>query len=325
MLIEPFAAYGFNKAHAASYGRVAYQTAYMKANFPAIYMSAVLTADSGDVEKIGEIVNECKRMGIPVLPPSVNESSTGFTVVKDDGPDKIRFGLTTIKNFGEAVARSIIEARERGGKFKSLSDFLRRIKDRNLNKKSLESLAKSGALDELGERGAMLGNLEYLLEYHKETAKEIANQDSLFGLTAAEDAPLRLSQVPPATTTDKLSWEKELLGLYLSGHPLDKYREVLAKRELNIKRAKEELKEGMITVLTGMVEETKTIFTKKNESMCFLRMADFNDSIETVIFPKVYEEFKKMLVPEKCLAIRGRISHRNGAVSIIADRIKALT
>jgi DNA polymerase-3 subunit alpha len=181
-LIEPFAAYGFNKAHAASYGRVAYQTSYMKANFPAIYMSAVLTAESGDVEKINEIISECKRMNIPVLPPDINESFGGFTVVTDEktGEEKIRFGLYTIKNFGEGIGGVIINERKQNGKFKSLADFLDRIKDKNLNKKSLEALIKSGAMDALGERGSMLGNLESILAYNKEKNKAPENQDSLW-------------------------------------------------------------------------------------------------------------------------------------------------
>jgi DNA polymerase-3 subunit alpha len=171
-LIEPFAAYGFNKAHAASYGRVAYQTSYMKANFPAIYMSAVLTADSGDVEKIAEIINECKRMKIPILPPDINESFSQFTVIVSEGEggvDRIRFGLVTIKNFGQGIATAIIDERKKGGKFRSLTDFLDRIKDRNLNKKSLEALIKVGALDSLGlDRGVLLSNIETLLAHNKE-------------------------------------------------------------------------------------------------------------------------------------------------------------
>ena len=171
-LFEPFQGYGFNKAHAASYGLVAYQTAYMKAHFPATYMSAVLTADAGDVEKIAEFINDCKHMNIPVLPPNVNESFQDFTVVKVTGqPDTIRFGLTTIKNFGEGIANTIIEERKKNGKFKSLSNFLDRIKDKNLNKKSLEALIKTGALDEFGERGQMLGNVENMLTYSKEAGK----------------------------------------------------------------------------------------------------------------------------------------------------------
>ena len=245
-LIEPFAAYGFNKAHAASYGRVSYQTAYMKANFPVEFMTAILTADAGDVDKISEIITECKRIGIQVLPPNVNESYTDFTVVEDkrkthstsDELGKIRFGLYTIKNFGADISDIIIKERKHGGKFKSYSDFLERIKHRNLNKKSLEALVKSGAMDDLGERGQMLGNMEESLAYHKEFLDGNGEQESLFGEMADQSsAPVfRLKDSPPATKEEKLLWEKELLGLYISGHPLDKHRDRLEKRNSNIKK-----------------------------------------------------------------------------------------
>ena len=334
-LIEPFAAYGFNKAHAASYGKVAYQTAYMKANFPAIYMSAVLTAESGDVEKVGETIAECKRMGIEVLPPSINESFSGFTVVKTPIPDlptykltnlqtKIRFGLTTIKNFGEGVADSIIAERKNAGRFSSLSDFLRRIRDKNLNKKSLEALIKSGALDEFGERGTFLGNLEKLLLFAKESANAPENQSSLFSTLPNAPADIRLDAVKVVAQTEKLAWEKELLGLYISGHPLDKWRTILDKREVNIKKIREGMKEGMMVVVGGIIEEARTILTKGNEQMMFAKISDFTGSLEAVVFPRVFTEHKKLLAPEKCVIIKGRISERNGEKSIIAEKIKPL-
>ena len=324
-LFEPFQGYGFNKAHAASYGKVAYQTAYLKANFPAIYMSSVLTADSGDVEKIGETISECKRMGIPVLPPSVNESFSQFTVVKGDENYKIRFGLVTIKNFGQGVSTAIIEERKRNGRFKSLGDFLTRVQDKNLNKKSLEALIKAGALDEFGERGIMLANTENLLAYNRECSQTPTSQDSLFGDFQDASIPdLRLEPAPAATPTEKLTWEKELLGLYISGHPLDKYREKLEKREVNIRRVKEELREGMEAVVAGIVEEARAIITKNNDQMMFLKIADFTGSIEVVIFPRVFNDYKKILAPEKLLAIKGRISNRNGVISLIAEKIKEL-
>jgi DNA polymerase-3 subunit alpha len=335
-LIEPFAAYGFNKAHAASYGRVAYQTAYMKANFPAIYMSAVLTADSGDVEKIGEIITECKRMDIPVLPPSVNESFGGFTVVKSQTgePDKIRFGLTTIKNFGEGIAKAIIEERK-NEKFKSLSDFLERIKDKNLNKKSLEALVKSGSMDEFGDRSQLLGNIEALLAYNKERANESQDQDSLFGLMADNSSipVFRLAPVPAITTSEKLAWEKELLGLYISGHPLDKYRSVIEKRGVTIKLIKEkaakekeatdDIKEFSVTV-AGIIEDVRPIITKKNEAMCFLKLADLTGSIDVVVFPRTFAQSKNLILPEKCFAIKGKVSERNGELSMIVDSMMPL-
>lgn len=334
-LIEPFAAYGFNKAHAASYGKVAYQTAYMKANFPAIYMSAVLTADSGDVEKIAEIITECKRMKISVLAPSINESFGGFTVVRDESStpssnagETIRFGLYTIKNLGEGIADTIIAERKRGGKFKSLADFLDRIKDKNLNKKSLEALIKSGAMDEFGERGQFLANIDSILEYNKEKNKAPENQDSLFGLLAdTSSVPgLKLKEAPPATQDEKLNWERELLGLYISGHPLDKFKDKLEKRDISISKIKEGegYKEGTVVVIGGLIEEIKEINTKKGDVMVFIKVTDLTGSIEAVAFPKTFAESRNVLRAEQCVAMKGKVSHRNGAISLIVEKVKAL-
>ncbi len=343
-LIEPFASYGFNKAHAASYGRVAYQTAYLKANFPAIYMSAVLTADSGDVEKIGEFITECNKMKIPVLPPDINESFGPFTVVKKEGgPDKIRFGLTTIKNFGEGISKIIIHDRKKNGKFKSLSEFLNRIIDRNMNKKSLEALIKTGALDEFGERGQMLANIEGLLKYNKEMSKADNSQDSLFGLSeSGVKQDFKMDSAEPATMKQKLAWERELLGLYISGHPLDRYKDVFAKQKISIKKIKDpsEVEDSKLhgaretkTVkelvnsgqpVGGIIEEVRIISTKNNDQMAFLKIADLTGSIEAVVFPRTFTQYKEILVPDKCIAFVAKISDRNGEVSLIIERMKAL-
>ncbi len=351
-LIEPFAAYGFNKAHAASYGRVSYQTAYMKANFPAIYMSSVLTADSGDVEKIGEFITDCKKMGIPVLPPSVNESFSDFTVVKTPsvsphgtGPDrdKIRFGLTTIKNFGEGISKTIIHERKAKGKFKSLSDFLERIQTKDMNKRSLEALIKTGALDDLpaqsgfADRGVMLANMENLLRYNKEVSKRDQNQDSLFGIFDGNNTPddtkkyeaFTLESAEKATMKDKLAWEKDLLGLYISGHPLDKYRATLEKQPINIKRIIEETETVKKEIdggkpIGGIIEEVREIMTKNNEPMAFIKIADFTGSIDAVVFPRTYSQFKSAIAPDKCIAAICKVSERNGEISLIIERLKVL-
>jgi DNA polymerase-3 subunit alpha len=364
-LIEPFAAYGFNKAHAASYGRVAYQTSYMKANFPAIYMSAVLTADSGDVEKIAEIITECKRMHIPILPPDINESFSQFTVIKGEvgQPDLIRFGLITIKNFGQGIATAIIDERKRGGHFTSLIDFTTRVRDKNLNKKSLEALIKAGALDCFGyDRGTLLGNVETILAHNKEHDKMPENQDSLFGLMSDKSTvpTLKLVDVPPALSAEKLIWEKELLGLYISGHPLEKYRtniEKLGTSIAKIKEKKEEIQvdiaempaipivkktqkpefkkpydrnarktpEKDMIILGVIIEEVKPITTKKGEAMLFLKVADFTGSIEAVVFPRTYREFRTAFIPEQCVAIKASISERNGEKSLIIEKVKKLS
>ena len=369
-LFEPFQGYGFNKAHAASYGKVAYQTAYMKANFPALYMAAALTAESGDTETIGQYIKECNRMGIPVLPPNVNESFKGFTVVEQpktglDGhlsregqlgarEEVVRFGLVTIKNFGEGIADSIINERKAHGKFVSLEDFLVRIKDRNLNKKSLESLIKAGAMDAFGDRGVLLSNLDHLLTYNKETSALPAHEDTLFGSLSKEDfsAKLVLDGGVEATMDEKLGWEKELLGLYISGHPLDKYKEKFEKSEMNIgklkeisrplfleppvfpegtskdkiKKEKERIKKekDKMYVVAGMITAAREIITKTNTRMMFLTLSDLTDSIECVVFSRTYEAMKEIFVPDACIAIKGKVNERNGELSLVVEKAKKL-
>jgi len=335
-LIEPFAAYGFNKAHAASYGKVAYQTAYMKANFPVEYMAAVLTAESGDVDTVGIMVAECKRIGIPVLPPDVNESFGDFTVIleklsKSDfnsievglryPKDSIRFGLNSIKNFGRGVAEAIITECKKGGRYISLSDFLRRVTDQNLNKKGLESLIMCGALDSLGERGQMLASIELLLEYHR--GQKGGSSDSLFaGLGGSSDLILPAAKAAPLG--EKLKWEKELLGLYVSGHPLDQFKEKLKKRSMSIVEMKTKVMPGVTTVVAGMVEDVRVILTKSGDQMAFIKIMDETGVIEAVIFPKSFVEYKNILKPESCIALKGRLSNRNGELSLVAEALKAL-
>ncbi len=374
-LIEPFAAYGFNKAHAASYGRVAYQTAYMKANYPAPYMSAVLTADAGDTEKISEIIHECVRMGIEVLPPDINESFGPFSVVPskkntekttpsdmhdvdnrdvrgssdlsnevsvdtvnekisetttqfEDAwrhEDKIRFGLTTIKNFGEGISEAIIDERKAHGEYVSLQDFLSRVTSKNLNKKSLEALIMSGSLDRFYERGLMLNNIETLLSYHKEkNASKASAQDSLFGnLDSSSIHTLTLEHSEPASKNEKLVWEKELLGVYVSGHPLDAFKDELAKRP-RVGTIKNETRNGVPVITAGMVENVHEILTKKGDRMGFIALGDGVDTIELVAFPEVYKTHHELFVVGTCIAIQGKLSMRNEEPTVVIDRIKAL-
>ena len=319
--IETFAAYGFNKAHAASYGNLAYKTAYMKANFPVDYMAAVLTADAGDVEKIAEVVAECKHMGIRVLPPSVSESLGNFTVVDET---MIRFGLYSIKNFGTGVADSIIEKRAKKP-FADIADFLSRVGDKNLNKKSLESLIMCGALDEYADRGALIGNIDRLLEFHREHMKTPSDQGSLFGAAGAtQSAQLKLEPAAPASMDQRLIWEKELLGLYISGHPLDKHKEKMAKLKMDIKTFKEKFPRGMETVIGGYLETTQPILTKKGDRMLFAKLSDFSDNIELVAFPRVLQESAPLFVPGSCILVKGKYSDRNGQPGFVVEKAKAL-
>lgn len=336
-LIEPFAAYGFNKAHAASYGKVAYQTAYMKANYPVEYMAAVLTAEAGDIDTVSIMVGECKRLGIPVLPPDVNASFGDFTaMLGKHSPrtqkaaalagnieiDSIRFGLYSIKNFGRVVADEIIAERKTGGRFISLSDFLHRIKSQALNKKGLESLIQCGAMDSFGERGSMLASLELLLQYHRDAAADTGH-DSLFA-GMSEVAELKLPPAAEAPIASRLAWEKELLGLYVSGHPLDKFKEQLDKRPMTLAELKTKMTPGMTVVAAGIVEDIRMILTRGGDQMAFVKIADLSGNIEAAIFPRTYAAHKEILKPENVIALKGKLSERNGELSMVADKLKAL-
>lgn len=316
-LIEPFAAYGFNKAHAASYGRVAYQTAYAKANFPAEFMTAVLTAESGDIEKIAEIINECTRMGIPVLAPDVNESAGKFTTIKsaDNNSDRIRFGLESIKNVGVNVVGAIIEARTKDGRFKSLSDFIERIHHKDLNKKSLEAMAKTGALDSLGERNQILENMEYLLTFSKEMKQaSFLNQSSIFDNLMDSAPVLKLKPAILATESVKLAWEKELLGLYVSSHPLEQHRAVLEKKT---KAIKDLLASSLTVTVGGIINKYRKIITKTGKPMAFAQLADFSGEIEVVVFPDTYAKKPEIWEMDKIMLIKGNVQIRDNALKFI--------
>jgi DNA polymerase-3 subunit alpha len=321
-LFEPFQGYGFNKAHAASYGKVAYQTAYMKANHPVEYMAAILTADSGDIEKVSDAIVECSKLDIRVLKPDVNESFGNFTVVEKDGEDAIRFGLNSIKNFGEGIATIIISEREKNGRYTNLSNFLSRIRDKNLNRKSLESLIKSGSLDGFEyKRGRMLTYIDELLAYNKEQASD-TSQVSLFSVVENSNE-LTLPEAEQAPRRDMLRWEKELLGLYISGHPLDAHKDKLEKFGKTLEDARRGYI-GVETVIMGILSEVKPFTTKKGDKMAFIKISDYDSTMEAVAFPKTYTEYRDILVQENCVALKGKTNERNNERSFIIDKVKAL-
>ncbi|MEK7530850.1 MAG: DNA polymerase III subunit alpha, partial [Patescibacteria group bacterium] len=317
-LIEPFAAYGFGKAHAASYGKVAYQTAYMKANFPDDYMSSLMSADAGDVETVALHVAECLRLGIKVLPPDVNESFETFAVT---APMVIRFGLNSIKNIGDGVAHMIIAERAEHGPYNTLGDFAVRVGSAVINKKSIESLIKAGALDRFGERAAMLEKTEELASINKRDDTHV-DQGALF----AASSSVPTVTLSPITTplTDKLLWEKELLGIYVSGHPIDNHKAVLDKYPRSIYNAIHEDRAGIPLVVGGLVETVKPILTKKGDRMGFVTLADREASIECVVFPEIFAKHKSDLEPGKVALVKGKLSRRNGIPSLIVDKVKGL-
>ncbi len=322
-LIEPFAAYGFNKAHAASYGRVAYQTAYMKANYPEEYMAAVLTAEAGDTEEVAKLVQECRRMGITVAPPHVNHSHPSFTEHTQE--HQIRFGLVSIKNFGEGVARAIVEEREAHGPFSSLEDFLARMDHTLLNRRALESLILSGALDHLGyEREQMVEHIERLLTYLREVRAGSSSQPSLFAAEGESHPPLRLPPVPPWPLQKRLSYEKALLGIYVSGHPLDTYRDVMAHRKASNRAIKERVPVEAKATAAGVVTEVREVYSRRGEKMAFVQLEDLEDRIEVAFFPDAYHTYRSLIAPEACLAVEGKVTLRNDEKSLVAERVKTL-
>ena len=322
-LFEPFQGYGFNKAHAACYGRVAYQTAYMKANYPGEYMCAVLTAESGDTEKIADIITETKRMGIPVLPPDVNESLKDFTLLRTpDAPDQIRFGLLTIKNLGENIADAVIAERRAGGEFTDIENFTKRVHHKDLNKKSLESLICSGACDRFGDRAMLLANVDQLLTYSREQQRDYnSGQDSLFGSTAAANLPaLRLREAPKASNSQKLMWEKELLGLFISDHPMRDYQARISdeKGVVSIRDLIASKKSNQ-TKIAGMVIKSQKIVTKTGKPMVFTVLEDMTSKIEVVVFPTVLSQHPEAFEENKVLIISGKLNDRDGIPKFLCE------
>jgi DNA polymerase-3 subunit alpha len=317
--IEPFAAYGFNKSHSASYAVVSYQTAYMKANYPVEFMAAVMTAESGDETKIYAAVEECKTMGIQVLAPDVIESYGDFTVVDEK---TIRFGLNGIKNLGSDVVRSIIQARKDEKPCDTLENFLISCYTKTFNKKSWEALVKAGALDRFGERGQLLANTEEVLDFLRDHFKvQHEGQNSLFG-KSLQIGKLKLRQVEPAGEEEKLAWEKEHLGLYVSAHPLGRYTKVL-KDMVKIRELTEDAAERMVTI-GGIIAKLKRTLTRKNDPMAFFTADDGTGTLEVLVFPKLMPKVVHFLEVDKIVQITGRVSDKDGELKLIAEDIQEL-
>ncbi|MEI8143495.1 MAG: DNA polymerase III subunit alpha [Candidatus Berkelbacteria bacterium] len=322
--IETFAGYGFNKAHAASYGLVAYQTAYLKSNYPPEYMSALMTSNKDDLDKLAMEIDECTRMGIKVLPPSVNESFVDFGVVVDTG--NVRFGLSAVKNVGKAVAEEIVRERESGGVFKDLPSLLTRLNEKVINKKSLESLVMSGALDDLVERAEALYNMPKILEFSSQIRKnKSANQNSLFGDDIAVEAKLNLETTKPAPKKLRLQWERELLGIYVSEHPLtDAMHLIEPNRSIKLSELKDG-EEGQFVRVCGIVTTIQKILTRNKDQMFFVRMEDSVVNCEVLIFPKILEKYRDTIASDKIITVDGFLSFKDGSAKILADEIYEVT
>jgi len=320
--VLPFAQYGFNKSHSVAYGMIAYHTAYLKAHFPVEFMASVLTSEKADVERISFLIDECKEMGVEVLPPDINESFRNFSVVP--GESKIRFGLLAIKNVGENIVDAILEERKKNGPFENFSDFASRIDNKDFNKKSIESLIKAGAFDKFEERGKLLNNLEDILAFNREVRKSKANaQVSLFGAMASVQPVLQLKDSSIANNSEKLLWEKELLGLYISSHPLENVKSVLLKKALPLKELKDQFPRQKIKI-GGIISSIKKIITKNGQPMLFMKLEDLTDKAEVVVFPSILEKYIASFQENKVVFISGRVDFRDNSPKLICEEIEEI-
>ncbi len=320
--LEDFAAYCFNKSHAACYGLIAYQTAYLKAHFPGAYMAALLTSDFGNIDRIAIEVAECQRMGMKVLPPDVNESFLEFAVVK--GTNNIRFGLSAIKNIGTGPIETILAARDAGGPFTSIEDFAKRVNSRECNKKVWESLAKCGAFDNLikGDRGLLLHNIETVTAYANKAQKNaLSGQIDIFGSLGAEENLPGLGFEPaphPTSSREQLAWEKELLGLYLSHHPLDEYAGYLADMSVSIDSITSG-SDGKLVRVGGLITTVRKILTKKGDSMAFVGLEDKTGLTELIVFPKAYEKSPEVYEVDNIIMVTGKVSAKDREGRLTGD------
>ena len=322
--LEDFAAYCFNKSHAACYGLIAYQTAYLKAHYPAAFMAALMTSDFDNTDRLAIEIAECKHMGLEVLPPDINESFHEFGVVP--GKDQIRFGLDAIKNVGHGAVEEILRAREKlGGKFESLEDFCANVSTQAVNRKGLESLIKAGALDRFAERSQLIHNVDNILGLANRLQKDAAaGQVGLFGdaeaggLAPALSLEITTVQFSPA---EQLAWERELLGLYLSKHPLEDYETILADQTVKIAELKPEMDGAPVTV-GGTITELREITTKNGSKMAFVKLADISGEIELVLFPKLYKEVE--LERDQVVIAKGRLNARDRTSGSMLDELKVL-
>ncbi len=326
-LFPPFARYGFNRSHAACYAMISYETAYLKAHYPREFAASLLNISGTDVERISFLINETKRLGIKVLPPDINLSFERFTV---DG-DNIRFGLSAVKNIGGHIVEKVIEERSLRGPYEDLSDFLSRVQDRDLNKKSLESLIKVGAFDSFRlDRGELLANIDDLLKFNQAAKRSaVSNQSSLF----AGEKQFSKIRLKPADAADKksiLSWEKELLGLYLTDHPINGQAAKLNNGNGVVKNVKYALtlprdgEKSPKVILAGVISKTQKIVTKKGQPMMFVTLEDTSDNIELLVFSELLKSNPDAWRENNVVLVEGCVSWKNGDTKFICDRVKEL-
>ena len=324
-LVLPFGGYGFNKAHAASYAVVAFYTAYLKANYTAEFMAATMTTEAADARKVANAIAECKRMGVEVLGPDVSKSERGFTV--ENGG--VRFGLLAIKGIGEGPIGEIVRARNEGGPFKSLADFCTRVDSKHVGKGAIETLIKAGAMDSLGKRHQLLASLDRAMQFGKNerVAKE-RGMMSLFGEIAEVDNAFEFTlntDVEEISRKQLLTWEKELIGFYITKHPLSYLVDALKDRiKHNTGMISEELEKQKV-VLGGLITEARRIITKKGDPMCIIKLEDMYGSISVTVFPRLYEQTAELWVEDTVVIVEGEVQVRNDEPTILCNKAEPFT
>jgi DNA polymerase-3 subunit alpha len=326
-LMEQFAGYGFNKSHAAAYAIIAYQTAYLKANYPVEFMAALLTSETNDTDKIVKYIEECRTMGIEVLPPDVNESSSDFTVVEG----KVRFGLVAVKNVGETAIQSILAARRNEGRFGSLYDFCERVDLRLVNKRVIESLVKCGAFDSLGARRSQLASVvDKAMEAAASAQRDRAHgQGSLLDVLSASGTSRREAPPLPALAewdrSQLLTAEKETLGFYITGHPLDAYRATLDRYATATTESLPSLPDKSTARLGAIVTAVKEISTKSGDRMAFVTLEDLNGTVESVVFPDVYRSSMLHLAKDSAVLVKGQVDiGEDGSAKLLVNEVRPL-
>ena len=324
-LIEPFAGYAFNKAHSVSYALIAYQTAYLKANYPAEYITAFLITHAGQLEKVASAVAECRRLGISVLPPDINRSQASFSIEKgEDSTPAIRFGLAAIKNVGPAAIEPIIAERSRGEEFKSIEDLCRRADLHGMNKRVMESLIKVGALDSLDSRGALLQSVDRILSLaQREQRLRESGQSTMFDLWGeAMPVPLPSLELEAADIPirEKLAWEKELMGIYLSEHPFSPFANKMDSGTLCGQIDAEMA--GQSVSVAGMVASVRYLFTKDGRPFASAVLEDLDGRVEVMVWPKVYENTRDLWQEGNILLVEGKVRLRDDRVQLNCDRVR---
>lgn len=329
--LEEFANYCFNKSHAACYGLIAYWTAYLKAHFPDAFMAALMTTDQGDTDRLAIEISECNHMGIKVLAPDVNQSFVEFAAVP--GKNEIRFGMAAVKGVGVGAVEEVLRAREEGD-FTSIEDFARRVSSAKFTKKAWESLIKTGGFDSFGDRSDLLFNLETIQAFASKYQKDASvGQTDLFGGLGADSSvqpKLSLTSAPVKyTEKEKLSWERELLGLYISSHPLDNYDSYFTEQTLSLADVKADL-DAKNTIVGGLVSNIRSIVTKNGSKMAFIKLEDKNSELEVIVFPNLYDDIGSKLSQDAVIKVSGKVSARDKSgeltdeVKIIADSIELI-